>query len=255
MNDRDKSLKHGPRGRTACFTLIELLVVVAIIAVLVAILLPALAAARERARLIACAGNFRSIGQGEVIYSGMYNDFFTPLFRIYGPNGESPVGPYNDAPEQCSRWDVSGYADGATGYGPVPISAGLLTCDDRTTLRGIRALPGDAYGDKSPCLLDPSEPNLPGPPNWMHYPAVWIHGSVIRTSEANAGDPIFTCNIGQAGALLSPGPHRIACNVNYLDGHVRTWQVDHYRGKYGAGAWSIGLPDEAGVWATIFNDY
>ena len=63
------------KGKQFVFTLIELLVVIAIIAILAAMLLPALSAARERARATDCSGKLRQIMYMLKAYSDDYNEW------------------------------------------------------------------------------------------------------------------------------------------------------------------------------------
>ena len=78
------------------FTLIELLVVIAIIAILAAMLLPALSAARERARMANCTSKLKQIGLAMHMYAGD-NQSCLPInagFRVNGCSFDYRNTPY-----------------------------------------------------------------------------------------------------------------------------------------------------------------
>ncbi len=75
QNERSFPAGQEKRRMGHFFTLIELLVVIAIIAILAAMLLPALSAARERARATDCSGKLRQIMYMLKAYSDDYNEW------------------------------------------------------------------------------------------------------------------------------------------------------------------------------------
>src|SRR5688572_18518961 len=74
------------KRRQLGFTVVEMLVVIAIIGVLAALLLPAVQAARENARRIACVNNVRQLSMAARTYSST-KEVFPPLRKQIAAGG------------------------------------------------------------------------------------------------------------------------------------------------------------------------
>ena len=143
------SMARMLRRLVRAFTLIELLVVIAIIAILAALLLPALAAAREKARRTSCMNNLNQMAKGFEMYTSDYGDYYPghPLWKsdwehaIYSDSNAS--GPYKSLRVNVGR--------GGRDYPPTLGSENSNNSTEHTTGTGFAvlssALASGFYGD------------------------------------------------------------------------------------------------------------
>ena len=132
------------QNKEQAFTLIELLVVIAIIAILASMLLPALAAAKEKARRISCTNALRQIGLGMRTWAMDFND------RL-----PTQIGPNEGGPPNQSAFSTAPYGAAYTYqiFGVLSnelSSPNLLTCpsDERTAHTNFNMLAGNTTAGK-----------------------------------------------------------------------------------------------------------
>ena len=218
------------------FTLVELLVVIGIISMLIAILLPALSAAQESSRSVACLSNLRQMGMAAHMYAADHAGLL--------PSGY--YGAHNPPLSISYNWDFTIITDTSTGQRT--IKPGLLW-QGKGNLK-IQQCP--SYDGKSNTMADPY--------TGYNYNVSFVGGgqledgktparlAQIRRAERCAlfGDGQFSGGANKFMRSPSPGPqdaafktrhagtqgfrHRGATNVCFADGHAQSLAQRHTAG-------------------------
>ena len=217
------------------FTLIELLVVIAIIAILAAMLLPALSAARARARAATCVSNMRQVAQAMLSYADD-NDNMIPQHYVTGSGGAFPGKiTWMDALESYTNNEAKNLkntAGGAKGnnlyYCPECVKPATNSAYTSYAFNGSFAGSGGAgnYGGKNLTVVkNPTNTFLLieiGDPTGS-FPREAMAGNVQQLSYG------ARLTAGHQYAALAY-PHSNGLNIAMTDGHVE-WRNMPQTGK------------------------
>ena len=209
------------------FTLIELLVVIAIIAVLAALLLPALAAAKAKARSAVCLSNLRQAGVAVRIYASDNNGDIP-----FGPKAGAFTSPMNLYPSTGAPTSLISLGSGA------PVGLGLLLSQQLAAQPKVLFCPGrDQTVDNDTQLTNVGVRQALCSYYYRHAGNTQMFGSPTLTPpkldslgnnrngmplRALVMDTQFLCPPGMATYGITPSTHhrqRFA-DILFADGHV-----------------------------------
>ena len=212
-------------SRKRLFTLIELLVVIAIIAILAAMLLPALSAARERARISSCQSKLKQIGMADFMYAGDNNSNLPvgcggtkPTFYSQANRVSTTISNAASVPQGLL---IRGkYLGDEEDSNVLEKMEKYYRCPSDTTFYGTDNDAGSGWKTVSYWMAHLSRAT---PETW--YPKRVDNNEVLYAELIGIDDPgaLICLDMFQKGTVAAPRPniHQLCSNVLYLGGHVR----------------------------------
>ena len=222
------------------FTLIELLVVIAIIAILAAMLLPALSAARSRARAAHCASNLKQLGVAAHMYTADNQDYCVPYYTpAYTGNGKWENGFWTDArfwyvqlapyaQEHMGQFNEAQSASNNKRSG----AARLTICEANTYTMDQAVNYGwlDRMGDNTQLEKNPHYACFPT--SRLRQPELAAYAADASGAKLNrrSGDIISATDIPTAPSMLA-FPHSSRTNILFAAGHVESKSREELNAK------------------------